>query len=161
HDLRQEPDEAIPQVRICAGGAEQSASLPRPTIREPSRPATSERDVFLRRPVRIRAWHPCRMAKNLEMDRIFALSSTRSLRWHGPLVQTAPQTSSISAGWTIPVYLQRFDGAACLVKFRFGPRHVSQHSLHPLRTQHDKFEREKERQFGAKTHETPPGQLLS
>ena len=31
HDLRQEPDEAIPQVRICAGGAEQSASLPRPT----------------------------------------------------------------------------------------------------------------------------------
>src|SRR6266852_9125383 len=33
HDLRQEPDEAIPQVRICAGGAEQSASLPRPVIR--------------------------------------------------------------------------------------------------------------------------------
>ena len=28
--LRQEPDEAILQVRICAGGAEQSASLPRP-----------------------------------------------------------------------------------------------------------------------------------
>ena len=34
---------------------------------------TSERDVLLRRPVRIRAWHPCRMAKNLEMDGIFAL----------------------------------------------------------------------------------------
>src|SRR5260370_25222640 len=64
------------------------------------------RDVVLRRPVRIHAWHPCRMATNLEMDRIFALSSTPSLRWHGPLVQTAPQTSSISAGWTIPVYLQ-------------------------------------------------------
>jgi hypothetical protein len=30
--LRQEPDEAIPQVRICAGGAEQSASLPRPRL---------------------------------------------------------------------------------------------------------------------------------
>src|SRR6266404_6135177 len=67
---------------------------------------TSERDVLLRRPVRIRAWHPCRMAKNLEMHRAFALSSTPSLRWHGPLVQTAPQTSSISAGWTIRVYLQ-------------------------------------------------------
>src|ERR1700722_13097321 len=77
-----------------------------PTIREPSRPATSERDVLLRRLVRICAWHPCRMAKNLEMDRIFALSSTPSPRWHGPLVQTAPQTSSISAGWTIQVYLQ-------------------------------------------------------
>src|SRR6266446_5051034 len=36
HDLRQEPDEAIPQVRICAGGAERSASLPRPTIRPES-----------------------------------------------------------------------------------------------------------------------------
>src|ERR1700736_2462910 len=77
------------------------------TIREPSRPATSERDVLLRRPVRIRAWHPCRMAsKNLEMDRTFALSSTPSLRWHGPLVQTARQSFSISAGWTIRVYLQ-------------------------------------------------------
>ncbi len=40
--------------------------------------------------VRIRAWHPCRMAsKNLEMHRTFALSSTPSLRWHGPLAQTA------------------------------------------------------------------------
>src|SRR3984893_5524743 len=67
---------------------------------------TSERDVLLRRPVRIRAWHPCHMAKNLEMDKIFALSSTPSLRWHGPLVQTAPRTSSISAGWTIPACLQ-------------------------------------------------------
>jgi hypothetical protein len=44
------------------------------TIRELSRPATSERDVLLRRLVRIRAWHPCRMAsKNLEMHRTFAL----------------------------------------------------------------------------------------
>src|ERR1700692_2792305 len=78
-----------------------------PTIRELSRPATSERDVLLRRLVRIRAWHPCRMAsKNLEMYRAFALSSTPSLRWHGPLVQAALQTSSISAGWTIRVYLQ-------------------------------------------------------
>jgi len=28
------------------------------------------------------------------MFRTFALSSTPSLRWHGPPVQTAPQTSS-------------------------------------------------------------------
>src|ERR1700730_8657128 len=63
--------------------------------------------LAVRRLVRIRAWHPCGMAsKNLEMNRTFALSSTPSLRWHGPLVQTAPQTSSISAGWTIRVYLQ-------------------------------------------------------
>src|SRR5216683_694219 len=76
-------------------------------IREPSRPATSERDVLLRRLVKIRAWHPCRMAsKNLEMHRTFALSSTPSLRSHGPLVQTARQSFSISAGWTIRVYLQ-------------------------------------------------------
>src|SRR5438309_9022743 len=55
----------------------------------------------------IRAWHPCGMAsKNLEMYRTFALSSTPSLRWHGPLVQTARQSFSISAGWTIRVYLQ-------------------------------------------------------
>src|SRR5580692_1984246 len=55
----------------------------------------------------IRAWHSRGMAsKNLEMNRIFALSSTPSPRWHGPLVQTAPQTSSISAGWTIRAYLQ-------------------------------------------------------
>jgi len=40
------------------------------------------------------------------MFRTFALSSTPSLRWHGPLVQTGPQTSSMSAGWTIPVSLQ-------------------------------------------------------
>jgi PAS fold len=40
-------------------------------------------------------------SQNLEMYRTFALSSTPSLRWHGPLVQTAPQTSSISAGWTL------------------------------------------------------------
>src|SRR6266446_3771411 len=40
----------------------------------------------------IRAWNPCGMAsKNLEMNRTFALSSTPSLRWHGPPVQTAPQ----------------------------------------------------------------------
>src|SRR5258708_36667000 len=55
----------------------------------------------------IRAWHPCGMAsKNLEMNRTFALSSTPSLRWHGPPVQTAPRTSSISDGWTIRGYLQ-------------------------------------------------------
>src|ERR1700733_6417304 len=78
-----------------------------PAIREPSRPATSERDLRLRRLVRIRAWHPRRMAsKNLEMHRAFVLSSTPSLRWHGPLVQTAPPTFSISAGWTMRVYLQ-------------------------------------------------------
>ena len=35
--LRQEPDAAIPHVRICAGGAEQSASLPRPTLTFPIR----------------------------------------------------------------------------------------------------------------------------
>ena len=34
------------------------------------------------------------------------MSSTPSLRWHGPLVQTAPQTFSISAGWNIRVFLQ-------------------------------------------------------
>src|SRR2546427_3458864 len=45
-------------------------------------------------------------SKNLEMNRTFALSSTPSLHWHGPPVQTAPRTSSISAGWTIRVYLQ-------------------------------------------------------
>jgi hypothetical protein len=39
----------------------------------------------------------------------------------------------------------RFDGAARLVKFRLGPRHVSQHCVHPFRTQHDKSERDKER----------------
>jgi len=39
----------------------------------------------------------------------------------------------------------RFDAAARLVKFRFGPRHMSQHCLHALRTQHDKSDREKER----------------
>src|SRR5260370_35033771 len=76
-------------------------------IREPSRPATSERDVLLRRFVKIRAWHPCGMAsKNLEMHRTFALSSTPSLRWHGPLAQTARQSFTISAGSTIRVYLQ-------------------------------------------------------
>src|ERR1700675_2504408 len=37
-------------------------------------------------------------SKNLEMYRPSAFSSTLSLRWHGPLVQTAPQTFSISAG---------------------------------------------------------------
>jgi PAS domain-containing protein len=45
-------------------------------------------------------------SKKLEMYWTFALSSTPSLRWHGPLVQTTPQTSSISAGWAIRVYLQ-------------------------------------------------------
>jgi len=55
----------------------------------------------------IRAWQPCDMAsKNLEMYRTFALSSTPSLRWHGPRVQTALQTSSISAGLTIRGCLQ-------------------------------------------------------
>ena len=29
-DLRQEPDAGKPHVRICAGGEEQSSSLPRP-----------------------------------------------------------------------------------------------------------------------------------
>jgi hypothetical protein len=28
------------------------------------------------------------------------------LRWHGPLVQTARRSFSISGGWTIRVYLQ-------------------------------------------------------
>jgi len=32
HHLRQEPYEVIPQVRICAGGAGQPASLPRPFL---------------------------------------------------------------------------------------------------------------------------------
>jgi hypothetical protein len=42
------------------------------------------------------AWHPCGMAsKKLEMDRTFALSSTLSLRWHGPLVQTLLHPGSI------------------------------------------------------------------
>src|SRR6266850_5448296 len=55
----------------------------------------------------IRAWNPCGMAsKNLEMNRTLALSSIPFLLWHGPLLQTAPRTSSISAGWTIRVYLQ-------------------------------------------------------
>src|SRR5258708_9769972 len=45
-------------------------------------------------------------SKNLEMDRTFAMSSTPSLRWHGPLVQTARQSFSISDGLTIRVYLQ-------------------------------------------------------
>jgi PAS domain-containing protein len=45
-------------------------------------------------------------SKKLEMYWTFALSSTPSLRWQGPLVQTAPQTSSISAGWAIRVYQQ-------------------------------------------------------
>ena len=40
------------------------------------------------------------------MYRIFALSSTRSLRWHSPRAQTARQSFTISAGWTIRVYLQ-------------------------------------------------------
>jgi hypothetical protein len=31
HDLRQEPYAVVPHVRICAGGGEQSPSLPRPT----------------------------------------------------------------------------------------------------------------------------------
>src|SRR5665811_2111225 len=31
HDSRQEPYAAIPQVRICAGGVRQPASLPRPS----------------------------------------------------------------------------------------------------------------------------------
>ena len=30
HDLRQEPYAVVPHVRICAGGGEQSSSLPRP-----------------------------------------------------------------------------------------------------------------------------------
>ena len=30
-DLRQEPDAGKPHVRICAGGEEQSSSLPRPS----------------------------------------------------------------------------------------------------------------------------------
>ena len=47
HDLRQEPDEAIPQVRICAGGAERSASLPRPTIRPESSPAAHSHESFV------------------------------------------------------------------------------------------------------------------
>jgi len=55
----------------------------------------------------IRVWHSCgTVSKNLELYRTFALSSTPFLRWYGPVVQRAPQTSSISAGWTIPVYLQ-------------------------------------------------------
>src|ERR1700754_194456 len=55
----------------------------------------------------ITSWHPRGMpAKNLEMYKAFALSSTPSLRWHGPLVQTARQSFTISAGWTIRVYLQ-------------------------------------------------------
>jgi hypothetical protein len=44
--------------------------------------------------------------EDLEMCRTFALSPTPSLRWYGPLVQTARQSFTISAGWTIRVYLQ-------------------------------------------------------
>src|SRR5271163_1761810 len=55
----------------------------------------------------IRAWHHCAMAsKNLEMHRTFALLSKPSLRWPGPLVQTARHSFTISDGWTIRVYLQ-------------------------------------------------------
>jgi hypothetical protein len=36
HHLRQEPDAGNPLVRICAGGTEQSVSLPRPPLLEPS-----------------------------------------------------------------------------------------------------------------------------
>src|ERR1700722_1109394 len=47
------------------------------------------------------------MASNdLEMYRTPALPSTPSLRWHGPLVQTAQQSFSISVGWPMRVYLQ-------------------------------------------------------
>ena len=37
----------------------------------------------------------------------------------------------------------RFDAAARLVRFRIGPRHMSQHRLHVFRTEHDKSERER------------------
>jgi len=39
----------------------------------------------------------------------------------------------------------RLDATDRLVKFRFGPSHLSERCLHPLRTQYDKSEREKER----------------
>ncbi len=51
----------------------------------------------------IRAWHPHGMVpKSLNKHRTFALWSTRSPLWPGPLVQTALQTSSIGAGSNIP-----------------------------------------------------------
>jgi hypothetical protein len=43
---------------------------------------------------------------NRKKGLVAALVEKPSLRWHGPLVQTARQSFSISAGWTIRVYLQ-------------------------------------------------------
>jgi len=87
--------------------------------REPSRPATSERDVLLRRLVRIRAWHSCRMAsKNLEMYTTFALSSTPSyvgmVRWSRRLAEFHNQrwldytglsaTQALGPGWEAAIH---------------------------------------------------------
>jgi PAS domain-containing protein len=57
-------------------------------------------------------------SKNLEMYRTFAVSSTPSLRWHGPLVQTAPQLlnqrwldytglsakQALGSGWEVAIH---------------------------------------------------------
>jgi hypothetical protein len=48
-----------------------------------------------------RQWHPCGMAsKKPRCTGHIVLSSTLSLRWLGPLIQTALQTALTSVGWT-------------------------------------------------------------
>src|SRR6266478_5752580 len=86
-------------------------------------PAINERSVDdsveSRNGTIIRVWHPPgRVPNSLCKHRTSALWSTRFLRWHGPLVRTAPLTSSIVAGWTIPVSLpkKRLSGGG---KWRF------------------------------------------
>jgi hypothetical protein len=54
HYPRQEPDEVAPHVRICAGGAERSASLPRlckSTQKCRERESTAQRDSVMSQPV--------------------------------------------------------------------------------------------------------------
>jgi hypothetical protein len=69
-DLRQEPDAVIPHVRICAGGAERSASLPRPLKIGIGHTALGNEELSLPRLRRqgrtalprpnFEIWHPCR-----------------------------------------------------------------------------------------------------
>src|SRR5258705_895255 len=66
-----------------------------------------------------------------------------SSRWRAPLGVSASFLASCSA-FDFSLEL-RLDAATHLVKFRFDPRHMSQHCLHALRTQHDKSDRDKER----------------
>ena len=46
HDSRQEPYAVVPLVRICAGGGEQSPSLPRPNVAS-QRERRSAADAYL------------------------------------------------------------------------------------------------------------------